>query len=159
EAAFPPEHFVSQFIAYGSQCVDAAHDYLETVALITLAAATPLLRARLKQYPRGLGTGFYAIEIGDSTRSRKSTVAALGLGSLNDAVPDCQLAEQASPEAFVEQLAGRSHDSSLWYVDELGEVLDKLHHAKYMAGLRGLLLSLYDGRPYRYRRTTKKTKK
>src|SRR4029453_12594567 len=47
---------------------------------------------------------------------------------------------------------------TLWYVDEPGETLDKLHHAKYMAGLRGLLLSLYDGRPYRYKRTTKKTK-
>jgi Protein of unknown function (DUF3987) len=105
------------------------------------------------------GTGFYAMLIGDSTRSRKSTSGALGLDLLHDAVPDCQLAEQASPEAFVEQLAMRSHDSTLWYVDELGEALDKLHHAKYMAGLRGLLLSLYDGRSYRYKRTTKKTKK
>ena len=59
----------------------------------------------------------------------------------------------------LEQIAARSHDSTLWYVDELGEALDKLHHAKYMAGLRGLLLSLYDGRSYRYRRTTKRTKR
>jgi 5S rRNA maturation endonuclease (ribonuclease M5) len=158
-AAFPPEHFVSQFLAYGTQCVDCAHDYLETVALVALATATPDLRARLRQYPRGLGTAFYAILIGDSTRSRKSTAAALGLDILNDAAPESQLAEQASPEAFVEQVAARSHDSTLWYVDELGETLDKLHHAKYMAGLRGLLLSLYDGRRYTYRRTTKRTKK
>jgi len=157
--AFAPEHFVSRFIAYGAQCADAAHEYLEAVALVALATTTPGLRARLRQYPRGLGTAFYAVLIGDSTRSRKSTAAALGLDLLTDAVPDCQLAEQASPEAFVEQLAARSHDSTLWYVDELGETLDKLHHAKYMAGLRGLLLSLYDGRSYRYKRTTKKTKK
>src|SRR5438132_1682474 len=32
-SAFPPEHFVSRFITYGAQCADAAHDYLETVAL------------------------------------------------------------------------------------------------------------------------------
>jgi hypothetical protein len=157
--AFPPEHFVSQFIAYGTQCVDCSHDYLETVALVALATVTPKIRAKLRQYPRGLATAFYAALIGDSTRSRKSTAAALGLDLLNDAVPDCQLAEQASPEAFVEQLAARSHNSTLWYVDELGETLDKLHHAKYMAGLRGLLLSLYDGRRHAYRRTTKRTKK
>jgi Protein of unknown function (DUF3987)/Bifunctional DNA primase/polymerase, N-terminal/Primase C terminal 1 (PriCT-1) len=156
--AFPPEHFVSRFLTYGTQCVDSAHDYLETVALVALAAATPGLRARLKQYPRGLCSAFYAVLIGDSTRSRKSTVAALGLDLIHDAVPDCQLAEQASPEAFVEQVALRSHDSTVWYCDELGETLDKLHHAKYMAGLRGLLLSLYDGRPHRYKRSTKRTK-
>jgi hypothetical protein len=43
-------------------------------------------------------------------------------------------------------------------VDEMGETLDKLHHTKYMAGLRGLLLELYEGRPYRAKRTTKRTK-
>ena len=157
-AAFPPNHFVSEFIRYGAQCVDCTYDYLETVALVALAVTTPGLRATLRQYPRGLGTAFYAMLLGESTASRKSTAAALGLDLLNDAVPDCQLAEQASPEAFIEQLAARSNDSTLWYVDELGEALDKLHHAKYLAGLRGLLLSLYDGRSYRYKRTTKKTK-
>ena len=157
-AAFPPDHFVSRFVSYGAQCVDAAYEYLETVALISLAVVTPRLRARLRQYPRGLGTAFYAILIGDSTRSRKSTAAALGLDILDDAAPYCRIAEQASPEAFVEQLATRSRDSSLWYVDEIGEALDKLHHAKYMAAHRGLLLSLYDGRDYRYKRTTKRTK-
>lgn len=156
--AFADDHFVSQFIRYGAECVDSAHEYLETVALVCLAAATPRVRASLRQYPRGLPTAFYAILIGDSTRSRKSTAAGLGLDLLTDVAPDCQLAEQASPEAFVEQLAARSNDSTLWYVDELGEALDKLHHAKYMAGLRGLLLQLYEGRPYRYKRTTKRTK-
>jgi hypothetical protein len=153
------DHFVSQFIQYGAECVDSAYEYLETVSLICLAAATPGVRAQLRQYPRGLPTAFYAILIGDSTRSRKSTAAGLGLDLLADVVPDCQLAEQASPEAFVEQLAARSNASTLWYVDELGETLDKLHHAKYMAGLRGLLLQLYEGRSYRYKRTTKRTKK
>jgi hypothetical protein len=85
-------------------------------------------------------------------------VAGLGLDILTDAVPDCRLAEQASPEAFVEQLAQRGPDGSLWYVDEMGETLDKLHHAKYMTGLRGLLIELYEGRGYRAKRTTKRTK-
>ena len=157
-AALPREHFVTDFIAYGAECVDAAHEHLETTGLILLATATPGVRAHLRQYPRGLPTAFYAILLGDSTRSRKSSVAGLGLDLLTDAVPECRLAEQASPEAFVEQLAQRGRDSSLWYVDEIGETLDKLHHAKYLAGLRGLLLELYEGRGYRYKRTTKRTK-
>jgi hypothetical protein len=156
--ALPAHHFVSEFIAYAAECVDAAHEYLETTALITLACATPGVRARLRQYPRGVSTAFYAILIGDSTRARKSTVAGHGLDVLVDAVPDVRLADQASPEAFIEQLAARNADSTIWYVDEMGEVLDKLHHAKYLSGLRGLLLELYEGRPYRYTRTTKRTK-
>jgi Protein of unknown function (DUF3987) len=157
--AFPPDHFVSRFIAYSAGCIDAAHEFFETVALTTLAAATPMVRARLRPYPGGLPTAFYAILIGDSTRSRKTSSIGLGLDLLDEAVPDCRLAEQSSPEAFVEQLGKRSRDSSLWAVDEFGETLEKLHHAKYMAGLRGLLLSLYEGRAYRYTRTTKRTKK
>jgi hypothetical protein len=157
--ALPPDHFVSEFIRYAAECIDTAHEYFEAVALMLLAIATPNVRARLRQYPGGLPTAFYAILIGDSTRSRKTSTIGLGLDLLAEPVPDCLLAEQASPEAFVEQLATRSHNSSLWAVDELGETIDKLHHAKYMAGLRGLLLSLYEGRPYRYKRTTKRTKK
>jgi hypothetical protein len=157
--ALPPDHFVSVFIRYAAECIDTAHEYFEAVALMLLAVATPKVRARLRQYPGGLPTAFYAILIGDSTRSRKTSTIGLGLDLLEQPVPDCLLAEQASPEAFVEQLAGRSHNSTLWAVDELGETLDKLHHSKYMAGLRGLLLSLYEGRSYRYKRTTKRTKK
>ena len=159
--AFPPDHFVSRFINYGSHCVDTAHEYLETVALVLLATATPGVRARLRQYPRGLSTALYALLIGDSTRSRKSTVAGLGLDLLADAVPEFgRLADLASPEAWLEQLADadRSRHAALWYADEIGETFDKLHHAKYLAGLRGLLLELYEGRPYRYKRTTKRTK-
>lgn len=158
-AALPPDHFVSRFITYGAECVDTAHEYLETAALVTLATATPGIRAGLRQYPRGLPTAFYALLIGDSTRSRKSTVAGLALDVVTDAVPDCRLAEQASPEAFIEQLAQRGEDSALLYGDEMGETFDKLHHAKYLAGLRGLMLELYEGRPYRYKRTSKRSKK
>ena len=156
--AFPADHFITEFIAYGAECVDAAHEFLETTALILLATATPGVRARLRQNPRGLPTAFYALLIGDSTRSRKSSVARLGLDVLADAVPDCRLAEQASPEAFIEQLAQRKTDSSLWYIDEAGEMLDGLAHKKYMTGLRAALLELYEGHGYRYQRTTKKTK-
>jgi hypothetical protein len=156
--ALPRDHFVSQFIAYGAECVDAAHEHIETTGLTMLGVATPGVRARLRQYPRGLSTASYSILLGDSTRSRKTSVASLGLDLLADAVPDARLSEHASPEAVVEQLAERDGDSTLWYADEIGETLDRLHHQKYMAGLRGLLLELYEGRPYRYKRTTKRTK-
>jgi len=112
------------------------------------------VRAKLRQYPRGLPTAFYAVDIGDSTRSRKSTIARLGIEIVNDAVPEAKLAEQSSPEAFIEQIA-TGRDTALWYVDEFSETLDKLRNAKHMTGLRGLLLELYEGNTYSYKRTSK----
>jgi putative DNA primase/helicase len=158
QPAFGPDHFVSQFIVYAAGCTDAPHEYHEASGLILLASATPNVRARLRQYPRGLTTAFYAILIGDSTRSRKSSSAGLALDLHDEVFPDGRLAEQASPEAFIEQLATRPGAASLWHLDEIGETLDKLHHAKFLAGLRGLILELYEGRDYRYKRTTKRRK-
>jgi len=157
--AFPPDHFVSQFIAYAAECVDAAHEYFEGLALILLAMGTPNVRARLRAYPKGLLTAFYLILIGVSTVSRKSSASNLARDLLTQVLPGSLLADQTSPEAFIEQLAQRPGDSSLWYIDEIGETFEKLQHAKYMAGLRGLLLSLYDGNDYSYKRTSKLDRK
>jgi len=158
-SAFPPGHFIADFIAYASSRTDAAAEYHEAVAFVGLATATPGLRAAIKQYARGLSTNLYIILIGDSTSSRKSTSADYGIDLVHDVQPDSLIANQSSPEATLEMLADRDGDGVLWHVDEIGEMIDKLHHAKYMAGLRGLLLSLYDGRSYTYRRTSKKHSK
>ena len=70
--AAPARPLRRDFIRYGAECVDGAHEHLESTALILLATATPGLRARLRQYPRGLPTAFYAINIGVSTRARRA---------------------------------------------------------------------------------------
>jgi Protein of unknown function (DUF3987) len=157
-AAFPADHFVTAFIDYAAECTDAAHEFFEAGGLVCLATVTPNVRARLRQYPNGLPTALYAMLIGDSTRSRKSTAKNLVKDLLHRVLPDALLAEHASPEAFVEQLAERSGDSTAWLIDEIGETIDRLHHQTYLAGLRGLLLELYEGGDYTFKRTTKRTK-
>src|SRR5262249_1949893 len=103
-SAFPAEHFVSHFIAYAAQRTDAAHEYHEATALILLASATPNVRAPLAQYADGLPTNLYLIIIGDTTKSRKSTSKNIGRDLQHCVIPDSLLADQASPEAFIEQL-------------------------------------------------------
>jgi hypothetical protein len=156
--AFPAGHFVSDYIAYAASRTDAAWEYHELAALTLIAAATPNVRARLAQYPRGLGTNLYGLVIGDSTRSRKSTAKDLAKDIHETAVANGIIADQFSPESFIEQLAKRSGDSATWYVDEFGDMLDRLHHQKYMAGMRGLLLTVYGGDSYRYSRHSKRLK-
>jgi hypothetical protein len=157
-SAFPADHFVTAFMDYAAECTDAAHEFFEAGGLVCLATVTPNVRARLRQYPNGLPTALYAMLIGDSTRSRKSTAKNLVKDLLHRVLPDALLAEHSSPEAFVEQLAERSGDSTAWLIDEIGETIDRLHHQTYLAGLRGILLELYEGGDYTYKRTTKKRK-
>jgi hypothetical protein len=156
--AFPTGHFITQVIDYVTARTDAALEYAEAAALILLAAATPDVKARLAPYPHGLGTNLYVLFVGDSTRSRKSTTGGFVRRLQYDTFPASLLGDQFSPEAFTEQLAARSPDSTTWYVDEFGEMLAKLTTAKYMAGLRGQLLSAYDGRGFRADRHTKRDK-
>jgi hypothetical protein len=150
DPAFDAEHFVSRVIRYASERTDAAHDFHEAAALVGLAAAIPGLRARLGPYPRGLPANLYALLIAESTRSRKSTSVDIAQDLVHRALPRHGLPDLVSPEGFIEELAAHPNDGTVWYLDEFGGLLDKLHHAKYMSGLREALLSLYAG-PERYR--------
>ena len=153
--SFPPVHFVTNYITYASSRTDAPHEFHEGAALVLLANATPGIRATLSAYPNGLPTNLYGLFIGDSTRSRKSTALTIAKDILTRAIPKTLMPEQFSPEAFIEQLSARSPGPSCWLVDEFSEMLDKIHHARYMSGLRGLLLQIYGSENYEYRRHSK----
>jgi hypothetical protein len=158
DSAVPDDHFVSQWIHYADQRTDAAHEFHELAALSLLAAATPNVRARLTAYPNGMGTNIYGLFVAESTTSRKSTSKDLSRDVLSRTLPDSLCSDAFSPEGFVEQLAGRPRQSTMLFVDEFGELLSKLHHAPHMAGMRGLLLTIYSGDSYRYHKHSKRTK-
>jgi hypothetical protein len=154
----PAGHFLADYIAYASARTDAPHEYHEAAGLALLASATAGVKARLRPYPHGLGTNLYMLLLGPSTTWRKSTAKDIARDIHDAVIPNGSLADLTSPEGFLEQLAARSGEASTWFVDEVGDLLDKLHHAKFMAGLKGALLQLYDGRDYRYTRHSKRAK-
>lgn len=158
EPIFPEGHFVADYIAYASQRTDAALEYHEAAALMLLSSVTPKMRAYLAQWPSGLPTNLYALLIGTTTRSRKSTVVSFVQDILSEVVDDAMLPDQFSPEAFVEQLAKRSGQPSVWLVDEFGEQLEAMIHKQYMKGAKGLLLTVYSGRDYTNERHSKRVK-
>ena len=149
-------HFLGRYIRYGDSRTDASHEYHEAVGLALLAAATPTVRAQLSPYPIGLGTNLYGLIIGDSTTHRKSTAKDLGQDIQQRAIPGSLTSDHFSPDGFIEQLASRPTDSMTLFIDEFGELIDKLHHAKHMAGLRGLLMTVYGGGDYCYARRSKR---
>lgn len=155
-AALPPDHLVSQYVTYAAERTDAALEYHELGGLILLAMNTPGIRAQLAPYPGGLPTNLYAAIIGESTTSRKSTAKALAQEIQTCVDPSSLLADQASPEALVEQLARRDRSTSFWAIDEFADALVKIQSAKYMAGMKGLLLQVYGGGTYRAQRHSKR---
>lgn len=155
EPAFPPDHFVSQFVAYASNLTDAAHEYHEAVALTLLATATSDLRIRLKQFPKGLPTNLYVLLVGDSSRSRKSTAKDHGKDLVERVIATALVPDRITPEAFIERLAQQSPGSALWCIDEFGQLLVELHQRPHLEPLKGVLLTVYGGDNYAYQRVSK----
>lgn len=159
-AALPRDHFVSRFVNYAAGRTDAAHEYHELGGLILLAAATPRLRAQLAPYPHGLATNLYGILLGDSTGSRKTTSKDLARDIAERALPGVLLPDQSSPEGFIEQLSQRPNDATLWTIDEMGDMLLRFTTTgHYMAGFRGVILTVYGGTTYRHTRHSKRRSK
>lgn len=154
-SAFPDDHFVAEYIRYASQMTDASHEYHEACALALLAMATPHLVGEFAQYPRGLRTNLYTLLLGPTTSSRKSTAKDLAADFATLVWPGVALASKATPEAFVQELAEHTKRPSVWCIDEFAKMLVQLHKRDFMHGLSGVLLEVYGGGDYTYRRTTK----
>jgi hypothetical protein len=90
------------------------------------------------------------------TTARKSSAQETSKDIHERAIPGSVLAETSTPEACAEQMAARPRTSSTFYVDELGELLIKLEQRPYMAGLKGLWLTLYGGTSSTIRRAAKR---
>ena len=159
EPAFPADHFVTDWIGRFSKQCDAAHEYHEAAALVALAQATPTLKARISGSAHGLRTNLYVLFVGDPGRSRKSTSKDYCVEVVNAALPGLTLPEQMSHEGMIEALAERSYGPALWAVDEFTDMLAKMLHAKFLAGVRGMLLELYSKTDYLYKRVSKRPKK
>lgn len=158
QPATHPEHFVTAWIAYASQCTDASHEYHEAAALWLLACASPGVRARLSAWPKGLATNLYLLLVGPPGAARKSTAAGLAVDVLSAAIPHAILPDRITPEGMIEQLSKRSHQAAGWAIDEFTALLVDIHKKPYMAPLRELLQTVYGGRDYEYRRHSKRVK-
>jgi hypothetical protein len=149
-AAFPPEHFVSKYIAYASAQTDAAKEYHEAGALAMLACVTPTLRAKLAPYPKGLSTNLYALLVGETTRSRKSTAQRIAVDLITSVLPAVSLGSKMTPEVLISELAGSPALPRLWTPDEFGVTLAQIYRRDFLQGVEELLLTIYGGEDYSY---------
>jgi hypothetical protein len=146
----PAPHFVRRYIDYATKQTDAPYEYHEAAALTLLAVVTTNLRANLAPYPGGLATNLYAILVGGTTRSRKSTSQNIAADIFKQVVPYSILPSRVTTEALVSILANHGGLSSLWMPDEFGMVISEIGRRDFLRGIEELLLSLYGGKEYVY---------
>ena len=150
EPALPSEHFVSRYVEYGSMLTDAAAEYHEAAALFLLSCVTPGVRIELAPFPDGLHTNLYLGIVGESSKSRKSTVQQIALGFLSRLTPNAILPDRMTGESALAQLAIRSGNTAAWFPDELGVAISEVYNVSFMSAMDAVLLSLYSGQSYRY---------
>ena len=155
-SVFGSEHWVGQYIDFVSQRNDAAHEYHEALGTSLLAAMLPGVRIKLSAWPRGLSANMYLMIVGDTSISRKSTAINEAREILSMVDNAAIFPDRFTPEALLEQLAMRARVPSVWYPDELGQVLED---ATNRPPVMDAMLTLYDSpRQYDYARHSKRVR-
>jgi len=147
---FGDDHFITRYVTYAGKLTDASPEYHEAAALSLLAMMTPYVRAHLAPYPGGLKTNLYLMLVGSSTRSRKSTSQRIATEVLQSVFPNCVLPSKMTTEVFIEMMAQRPDQSTLWAPDELGVMLGQIYSVGFLGGIEDILLQLYGGEDYSY---------
>jgi len=150
EPAFSEDSFVGKYLAYCREMTDASEHYGEACALSLLSGATPLLRAKLGPYPKGLRTNLYLLLVGGSTRSRKSTSQGIMTDLLDNSFPRVKLPNRMTTEALINDMSMRKGSATMWCPDEFGAMLAQINKRDYLKGIEELLLTIYGGDDYEY---------
>jgi hypothetical protein len=156
ECNLPKDHFITRFMAYGSDISDAYIEYWFAGGLFALAVvADKKIKVALKQgtiYPN-----LYISINGKSSLARKSTVVDKSEAMLCQVLPSLLSAlvpTEFSPEAFTEHMSDHNH--APWIRDEAAGVLS-LMKRDYMRGFKDSLMQLFDCKPfYRKLRTSQR---
>jgi hypothetical protein len=155
----PDGHFVLRYARYAASRTDAPVSYHEALAVAQLSAAVGRsIRIPLASKPDGMFCNIWLLLLGDSTLYRKSTSEDLAVDLLRNVDPAMFLANDQSPQGFIEEMSFRDGLPAVWHRDEFRSFLAQLKHASWMAGGKELLMKFFDGSSYFRRLRTKKVK-
>ncbi len=157
-AVVDPTNWIAKYVQYAKDCTDAPHDYHEAYAVMLLALLTQGLQLEVTTTPGGLRTNLYMLIYGKSSVMRKSTAMKLAKDVLNRVIGGVMLPENFTPGGLEEEMAKRSSQPSILFVDEFAGIMDRMHHQSYMAGTRSFLLTVHGHEDWRYVRREKKGK-
>lgn len=140
---FPEDHFISQFVSYADVVTDAFYEYKVLDALWLLSSCTQgKVVIDLASHPRGLPVNIWVILIGQSSLSRKTTIADIAREIMSFAVGKGLIDTDGSLEGYLEGLS--KEPIQFCINDECSVTLAKMGQ-KYNSGYFEFECKIYDG--------------
>lgn len=143
-----PRTFIDDYLAWATSKTDAAHEYHVAGAFTILSTVfADFGHAMPKWGPLPLNLWFMVL--GSTTLSRKSTTKHLMLSvveALEDEGYTYDLGSKFTAEGLDEALRRGANRSALLHRDEIQAFMKEADSKPYLAGIKGELTELYDGK-------------
>ena len=146
--------FVDMYREWGEASTDAPpqfHDISAFMVMSALMAGNLQLKMRCCK----LRPNLWGLMLGESTLSRKTTVANRAMEVVADCDRELLLSTEGSVEGIVSGMAHRSNAVSIFYKDEASGFFESMNRRDYLSGMREMMTHMYDV-PSMVRRTLRK---
>lgn len=137
-------NFVRRYYDHFSSVTDAYREYHHAGALTALSVAADR-RVFMKLRNGTYYTNIWALCLGQSSTSRKSTALGYAADMLDKEHFQQRLSNDFTPESFIEQMDAENH--SYFIKDEAAGLFAAMNKKPYMSDLRDTLCYVYDNRP------------
>jgi len=145
EVVLSEESFVERYIRWAKGLGDAAWQYHQAGAFVTLSS----LLAGSVQLPTSFGMvkpNLWFMILADTTLTRKSTAMDIAIDVIDEIDNDAVLATDGSIEGLMTSLSLRPNKPSIFLRDEFSGLLEQFTKRDYYAGMAETLTKLYDGK-------------
>lgn len=138
------DSFVAEYKAWANEATDAPEQYHEVSCFIALSACIANGLSLSLKFSDNFRPNLWALVLGDSTLSRKTTSMRMAMDLLSDLDSELILASDGSAEGLLTGLSGRPKRVSIFYKDEVSGFFDSINRKDYLAGFPETLTQLYD---------------
>lgn len=138
------ETIIDDYLAWATDATDAVPEFHEiTCAMVLSAMMATNLRLPLS-LDKPLVPNLWALVVGESTTTRKTTAMDMGMRFIDDIAHDMIVASHASMEGLMSTLALRPRMVSIFYRDEVTGFFSEIRKKDYLADMDVTMTKLYD---------------
>ena len=138
------DSFLVDYKEWANIATDAPEQYHEVSCFIALSACISNGLNLKLPYDDNFRPNLWALILGESTLSRKTTAMRMTTDLLTTLDPELILATDGSAEGLLSGLSGRPKRVSIFYKDEVSGFFDSINRKDYLAGFPETLTQLYD---------------
>lgn len=147
---------IDEYCTWARDATDASPVFHEISAMILLSS---LMSAGLRMDTKNASVvpNLWALLLGDSTLTRKTTSMNLALEFIYDIERDLVLAGDASPEGLMQNLSLRPKMVSIFHRDEVTGFFSSIQKKEYLSAMPEIMTKMYDVPKYLPRTLRKET--